>query len=190
MCAGHWGDSEGFLEAVTFSRALKRRLLHSLKEYRHLLCTRPSGPCGLGLPICAKIPSGPLSKGAPTQQRDANHIGVQGPDKTPWGLRLLTLVSARAGVRVPSSHHGSHLHTVGARLAKARPAAPVGARAGADYISQHAPRGPGARRGSVSQSRTVNICISWSRLANGGRVKRRRARRQEAGAGSAGPPCP
>ncbi|XP_022372562.1 UBA-like domain-containing protein 1 isoform X2 [Enhydra lutris kenyoni] len=37
------------------------------------------------------------------------------------------------------------------------------------------PPRPRARRGSVSQSRTVNICISRSRLANGGRVRRRSA---------------
>lgn len=37
------------------------------------------------------------------------------------------------------------------------------------------PSRPRARRGSVSQSRTVNICISRSRLANGGRVRRRSA---------------
>ncbi|XP_042778738.1 UBA-like domain-containing protein 1 [Panthera onca] len=37
------------------------------------------------------------------------------------------------------------------------------------------PPRPRARRGSVSHSRTVNICISRSRLANGGRVRRRRA---------------
>ena len=35
----------------------------------------------------------------------------------------------------------------------------------------------------MSQSRTVNICISRSRLANGGRVRRRRAPWREAGAG-------
>lgn len=190
MRSGRWGDSEGFLEAVTLSRALKRRFLHSLNEYRRLLCTSPSGPCDIVLPIYAKIAKAPLSKGVPTQQRDANHIGIQGLDKDPCGLRLLTPVSARAGARVPMSHHRPLLHTVGARLVTARPAAPVGERAGADYISQHAPRGPGARRGWVSQSRTVNICISRSRLANGGRVNRRRARRQEAGAGSAGAPCP
>lgn len=111
MRSGHWGDSEGFLEAVTLSRALKRRSLHSLNEYRHLLCTRSSGPCGLVLPTCTKIARASLPKGAPTQQRDANHIAVQGLYKDPCGLRLLTPVSTRAGARVPSSRQGPLLHT-------------------------------------------------------------------------------
>ncbi|XP_064150863.1 UBA-like domain-containing protein 1 [Loxodonta africana] len=49
------------------------------------------------------------------------------------------------------------------------------AEAAPNYDSQHPQRSArrlGARRGSVSQNRTVNICISRSRLVNGGRVRR------------------
>lgn len=33
LCPGCWGDSEGFLEAVTLGRTLKGRIIHSLNEY-------------------------------------------------------------------------------------------------------------------------------------------------------------
>ncbi|XP_023377022.1 UBA-like domain-containing protein 1 isoform X1 [Pteropus vampyrus] len=55
---------------------------------------------------------------------------------------------------MPSCHHGPPLHRVGARPATARPRSPLWSAggSGADYISQHAPRGPGARRGSTALS--------------------------------------
>lgn len=120
-----WEDSEGFLEAVTLSRALKSLFIHSLNEYRRPLCTRPLGPCGLVLPISAKL----LGSLSPRVRRLNNHYWVQGLDKDPYSLRL-TPVSARAGARMANSHYGPSLHTAGARLATARSAAPVAARAG------------------------------------------------------------
>lgn len=114
--------------------------------------------------------------------------------------------SNEGDVDAPGSDHGPDSRTGGGgcsgrsvlRHAPSRAWRPLGCRprspgspGAARGLHIPACRGAGgARRGAVSQSRTVNICISRSRLANGGRVRRRRGRRREAGAGSAAAPCP
>lgn len=128
------------------------------------------------------------------------------------GPSVLTLISARQGrgcpqnhggdQDVPSSrfgpgrvppgcaHSGAHSSDTPSPQPGRRLLAGSARRGGSGgTTTPSVPRGR-ARRGSVSQSRTVNICISRSRLANGGRVRRRSAAGGRPGGSAAAAPCP